>query len=262
MQDSYPTHQQFAKPFNSKRTVSEEQVRKGMSTNSRAAVKREQRLRNKWQVLPKSKRKVAFAPDKRKWHPSPIVGQLVLVTTLNEDGVSNVAPKNWISYMALGPSIIALGCSTKHWTAKNILRSKEFVINIPGANLVDTIWEAGYLDHPRPVESLGLTPIPSLNVKPPRIEECRAHLECVLDKHFAYGDEVIILGRIVAASIDQEALEAKDPYEYLKMLVFLEDGTFGTVRQAEKLKAGTRRRLKELISERRKRLLPAMDARL
>ncbi|MDG6995936.1 MAG: flavin reductase family protein [Nitrososphaerota archaeon] len=195
---------------------------------------------------PNLKDKVAFAPDKRKWHPSPILGQLVLVTTLNEDGVSNVAPKNWISYMAFGPSIIALGCSTKHWTAKNILRSREFVINIPGAELVDTIWEAGYLDHPRPVESLKLTPIPSLKVKPPRIEECGAHLECVLDKHFSYGSEIIILGRIVAASIDREALEAKDPYKYLRMLVFLEDGTFGTVMRAEKLNANTQRRLKTL----------------
>ena len=166
-------------------------------------------------VLRKPERKVSIEPDKRKWHPSPIIGQLVLVTTTNKDGTSNVAPKNWISYMAFGPSLIALGCNRKHWTAKNILRSREFVINVPGVNLVDTIWEAGYLDHPRSVESTGLTPIPSLKVKPPRIEECRAHLECVLDKHFSYGDEVILLGRIVAASIDQEALEAKDPYEYL-----------------------------------------------
>ena len=175
---------------------------------------------------------------------------MVLVTTVNKDGSSNVAPKNWISYMAFGPSIIALGCSTKHWTAKNILRSKEFVVNIPGADLVDKIWEAGYLDHPRPVESLGLTPISSLKVRPPRIEECRAHLECVLDKHFSYADEIIILGRIVATSIDKSALEAKDPYEYLRMPVFLEDGTFGTVTRAEKLNAKTVRRLKALKDSR------------
>lgn len=212
-------------------------------------------------VLQKPKRKVDIAPDKRKWHPSPILGQLVLVTTTNEDGTSNVAPKNWISYMAFGPSLIALGCSSKHWTARNILRSGEFVINIPGEDLVDIVWQAGYLNHPRPVESLGLTPIPSLKVKPPRVEECRAHLECVLDKHFAYGDEVIILGRIVAASIDQEALEARDPYEYLKMLVFLEDGTYGTVKRAEKLNKRTRKQIRELAQERRKKSLP-VDVRL
>ena len=91
-----------------------------------------------------------------------------------------------------------------------------------------------------------MTSIPSLKVKPPRIEECRAHLECVLDKHFAYGYEIILLGRIVAASIDKTALEAKDPYEYLKMLVFLEDGTFGTITKAEKLSKLARNRFKAL----------------
>ncbi len=190
-------------------------------------------------------------PDKRKWHPSPILGQLVLVTTMNKDGTSNIAPKNWISYMAFGPSLIALGCSTKHWTAKNILRSGEFVVNVPGTELVDKIWEAGYLDHPRPVESLGLTPIPSVSVKPPRVEECKAHLECVLDQHFAYGDEVIMLGRIVAASIDERALKSKDPYGYLRIPVFLEDGTFGTVEEGRKLNSKTRYRLRELAQGRR-----------
>ena len=58
----------------------------------------------------------------------------------------------------------------------------------------------------------------------------------------------------IAASIDKDALEAKDPYEYLKMLVFLEDGTFGTVMRAEKLRAETRRHLKELSSEMRRTL--------
>lgn len=208
----------------------------------------------------KSKRKVEIDPDKRKWDPCPILGQLILVTTMNRDGTSNVAPKNWISYMAFDPSLIALGCNIKHWTAKNILQSAEFVINIPGADLVDKVWEAGYLDHPRPVESLGLTPIASLKVRPPRIEECKAHLECVLDKHLAYGDEVIMLGRIVAASIDQEALEARDPYEYLKMIVFLDDGVYGTVRRAETLNERTRFRLKELLREKRTKQARAWDA--
>jgi hypothetical protein len=50
-----------------------------------------------------AKPKVSLAPDKRGWHPSPIMGQIVLVTTLNADGVSNVAPKSWISMVAFEP---------------------------------------------------------------------------------------------------------------------------------------------------------------
>jgi len=43
------------------------------------------------------KEKLSFSPDKRTWSPSPLLGQIVLVTSLNEDGQSNVAPKSWLS---------------------------------------------------------------------------------------------------------------------------------------------------------------------
>lgn len=181
------------------------------------------------------KQKVCFDIDKRTWHPSPLLGQIVLVTTLNEDGTSNIAPKSWISMMAFEPSLVAIDCNLLHWTAQNILARKEFVINVPGAELAEIVWKSHELPHPRPVEAAGLTPIPSLKVKPPRIEECKAHLECVLDQYRTYGDEVILLGRIVAASLDKAALEANDPYEYLKMFVYLEAGSYGVIERVRRL---------------------------
>lgn len=39
------------------------------------------------------------------------------------------------------------------------------------------------IPHPRPVESIGLTPVPAQMVKPPLIEECKAHLECQFVQH-------------------------------------------------------------------------------
>ncbi len=180
-------------------------------------------------------KKVPFSPDKRAWHPSPLLGQIVLVTTLNEDSTSNVAPKSWITMVAMDPPILAVGCNLKHWTARNALARREFVVNVPGAELVQVIWDCSALPHPRPVEAIGLTPLPGLAVQPPRIQECKAHLECVLDQHIAYGDEVLLLGRIVAASIDEAATEAADAYKYLRIVVFLEDGTYGVVEEGRRL---------------------------
>jgi len=67
------------------------------------------------------KEKLSLSPDKRTWRPSPLLGQIVLVTSLNKDGQSNVAPKSWLSMMAFEPSLLALGCDLAHWTAQNIL---------------------------------------------------------------------------------------------------------------------------------------------
>ncbi|MFQ5744986.1 MAG: flavin reductase family protein [Acidobacteriota bacterium] len=108
-----------------------------------------------------SKEKASLGPDKSLWRPSPLLGQIVLVTTLNEDGESNVAPKSWISMMVFQPPLLALGCNLGHWTARNILRSEEFVVNVPGDDLADAVWKSSALPHPRPVQAAGLTPIPS-----------------------------------------------------------------------------------------------------
>lgn len=181
------------------------------------------------------KEKVAFDLDKNTWRPSPLIGQIVLVTTLNADGVSNVAPKSWISMMAFEPPILALGCSVKHWTGRNILERGEFVVNVPGDDLAKVVWKSRTLPHPRPVGAAGFTPIPALIVKPPRVEECRAHLECVLDQSLTYGDELIVLARIVAVSVDEEAVCANDPYAYLRMFAFLENSTYGVIERARRV---------------------------
>ena len=65
--------------------------------------------------------------------------------------------------------------------------------------------------------------------------ECRAHLECTLDKHILYGDEIIILGRIQAVEIDQEVCEAADPYGLLGMIVYLEGNKYGVIEKSSQV---------------------------
>jgi flavin reductase (DIM6/NTAB) family NADH-FMN oxidoreductase RutF len=157
---------------------------------------------------------------------------VVLVTTLNPDGTSNIAPKSWLAMMAFDPPILALGCNLQHHTAQNILRERQFVVNVPGAELAEKVWRCQDLVHPRPVEAAGFTPLPAKAVAPPRVEECKAHLECELDRHLAYGQELILLGKIVAVSLDAEVCRAADPYAALQTFFYLEDGLYGVLEGA------------------------------
>jgi flavin reductase (DIM6/NTAB) family NADH-FMN oxidoreductase RutF len=179
------------------------------------------------------KEKTNLAFDKHNWHPSPLAGQIVLITTTNEDGTSNIAPKSWITMCAFSPPMLAMGCNRHHWTARNILERNEFVVNVPGAELAETVWKCSTLPHPRPVEAAGLTPIPAIKLKPPRIDECKAHLECRLDKHLEFGDELLLTGRILAVSIDTAAIDHDDPYSYLRLFAYLEGELYGVVERAE-----------------------------
>ena len=177
-----------------------------------------------------SEHKIAVDPDKRQWHPSPLPGQVVLVTTVDAQGQPGVATKSWVSMAAFGPPpVVMFGCSLEHATARNIQSTHAFVINIPGAELTQTCWAVGSdpsVRGPDRFERYGLTPLSAEVVAPPRIAECRAHLECKLDGVQTWGSEIAIFGRVVAASIDERATAGDAPlrYDALAPFFFLEGG--------------------------------------
>ena len=180
--------------------------------------------------------KTEFNPDKMSWHPSPLAGQIVLLTTMDSKGTVDVAPKSWITMISFSPPSLVIGCNRKHTTALNIDETHEFVVNIPGENLAHTIYHMPAVPSPRSPESQGLSTIPSLSVKPPSIAECFAHLECKLIKIESLGeeDEVLIFGEVVRSRIDSEAREGSyiNRYSNLRPVFFLEDGTYGVIDQA------------------------------
>jgi len=139
--------------------------------------------------------------------------------------------------VASDPPHLAFNCNREHWTARNILRGREFVVNIPGVELAKKVWRIAGLPHPRPVEAAGFTALPANRVKPPRIAECRAHLECTLVDQKKFGNEVWLLGRIVSASVDSKVASARDPFRVMRSFVYLEPGTFGIIGGAKRVRS-------------------------
>ena len=169
----------------------------------------------------------------------PLIGQVVLVTSINREKIPNVAPKSWISVFARKPAIVGFGCNVNHDTSKNILTTGEFVINIPGAELAKKIWKASESQgqDSKEIEKVGLTPLKSVKITTPRIAECKAHLECSLDWTKKYGDEIIIFGKVLLASIDKKAVEGtlEERYKYLKLLTYLDNGAYGVIKTAQRI---------------------------
>jgi flavin reductase (DIM6/NTAB) family NADH-FMN oxidoreductase RutF len=131
--------------------------------------------------------------------PPPVV----LASTLYGD-VKNVAPFGMNMPISSNPPLYAIGVRDSRDTYKNILETGEFVVAIPGPELVEEI-EATAKRFPREVsefEKAGLTPLASAVVKPFGVKECQANLECTLEWVKQAGDHYIMVGRVVAASID------------------------------------------------------------
>lgn len=169
----------------------------------------------------------------------PLIGQIVLVTSINRGKIPNIAPKSWVSILAAKPALVGFSCNMNHDTAKNIISTGEFVINIPGAELAKKIWKASELkgQDPEEIQKVGLTPLKSVKLTAPRIAECKAHLECSLDWTKKYGQEIIIFGKVLLASMDKKALEGtiEERYRYLKLMTYLDNGAYGVIKTVNKI---------------------------
>ncbi len=148
---------------------------------------------------------------------------VVLVSTLNEDGSSNLAPISsawWLDQSCM------IGIGSRSKTFENLLREKECVLNLPSANLVDVVdrlalttgrnpvpdykVNMGFKHVPDKFEYAGLTPIPSEIVCPSRVEECTVQLEAIVEKihQFSQPEDfaMAVETRIVKVHIDDSIL--------------------------------------------------------
>ncbi len=129
---------------------------------------------------------------------------IVIVSTINKEGIPNAALKT--NFMNVGVlREVAFGCFPEHHTHKNVLETGEFVVNVPSEEMIEQALVTA-VDFPRNVneiEKARLIAIPSEKVKPPRIKECKLHLECRLKWH----RDTIIVGEVVAASADEDLIE-------------------------------------------------------
>lgn len=181
--------------------------------------------------------KQAIGINARTWTVNPLAGPVALVSTVDRLRHVNIAPQSWISFVSANPFIIALGCDRRHHTAQNLLAMGECVLNFPGDDLAEQVWQAASFRAPGPGEpdARGFTPLPSTVVRPPRLAECRAHIECRVESVKEYGEGRVFLLEAVAASADTEAFTARDPYAYLRPMFYLTEGTYGVVERGARV---------------------------
>ena len=129
---------------------------------------------------------------------------VVLISTLNEDGSTNIAPSSSIWW--LGKScMIGLDGSSK--TTENLKRTNECVLNLASANMVEFVDRIanttgsktlplhkrtlGYRYVHDKVKEAQLTTQPAIKVNPPRITECQIQLEASVEKIHTFSDAPI-----------------------------------------------------------------------
>lgn len=150
----------------------------------------------------------------------PILASLVvprpiaLVTTLGPDGVVNAAPFSFFNAMGGDPPIVAFapgdrGDDLPKDTARNVRVGHEFVVNLVDESIADQMNQcAASLPYGESeLQRAGLTTSPSSLVKPPRIAESPASLECLEWGTLRIGANRIVIGLVKRVHLRDELFD-------------------------------------------------------
>lgn len=140
--------------------------------------------------------------------PRPIA----FVSSMGADGNLNLAPFSYFNAIASEPPLITIAIDRREGdpkdTLRNILETKEFVVNIVSESLLDAmITTSG--EWPRSTSEFGaagLTPVPSERVKPPYVAESPLQLECTLFQEIPLGNSHLVVGEVILGRVRDDML--------------------------------------------------------
>jgi flavin reductase (DIM6/NTAB) family NADH-FMN oxidoreductase RutF len=147
--------------------------------------------------------------------PRPIA----FVSTIDEDGIENLAPYSFFNAFSSNPPIVVFSSNrrvsnnTTKDTLANIEVNKEVVVNVVNYAIVRqmSIASAEYPHEVSEWDKSGLTKEASLLIKPSRVKESPVNMECVVKDIIPLGDQGgaghLIICHIVAMHIDENVLD-------------------------------------------------------
>ena len=149
--------------------------------------------------------------------PRPIA----FVSTIDAKGSVNLSPFSYFNVFSSNPPILIFSPSrrvrdntTKH-TLENAKETKEVVINIVNHSIVEQMSKSSR-EYDKGVNEFletGLTQVPSLKVKPPRVLESPISFECKVDNIVSLGDSggagQLIIAKVVQIHINKDYLDSE-----------------------------------------------------
>ena len=136
------------------------------------------------------------------------------ISSLSDDGVPNLAPYSYFNLVCDSPLMVVIGSNGEKDTLRNLeSEGGDFVFNMVTEELVEAMNRSATDLAPEvdEIAECGLTPLPGVNVKAPRIAESPIHLECQTHSVIDLNDRpshrnAIILGKVVGVHINPKIL--------------------------------------------------------
>jgi flavin reductase (DIM6/NTAB) family NADH-FMN oxidoreductase RutF len=156
----------------------------------------------------------------KKAYSKLLVRPVVVITTRSKRGIPNAAPFSFNSPISLEPPLYGFSCNPAHDTWKNVRENGEFVVNVVGKDFGELmqVLETDYPYEDNEIEHAGLTEEKAKTVKPPRLKEAKAWIECKFEKNVELGDHIWIVGGVLAVGVKDEFWKEKGVIDVEKLL--------------------------------------------
>jgi flavin reductase (DIM6/NTAB) family NADH-FMN oxidoreductase RutF len=147
-------------------------------------------------------------------------------------GERNIMTMGWHTVMEFTPSLVGCIIAASNVSFEMIRKSRECVINIPDADMIDTVAKIGNCDGDAvdKFTRFHLTPGKAAKVKAPLIKECFANFECRLHDARLVNQYNFFIFKVVKAHVAREPRFPKTLH-YRGEGVFTVDGGRGRDRR-------------------------------
>jgi flavin reductase (DIM6/NTAB) family NADH-FMN oxidoreductase RutF len=196
------------------------------------------------------KRRISLDVEHPIWERFFMVAPLVIVGTREPDGSHDLAPKHMVAPMSW-QNWFGFVCTPRHHTYLNAVREGVFTVSWPRP---DQLLEASLAAAPRyPAEGKPaldvLETVPAEVVTGILLADAWLHIECTTERVVDdLGENSLVIGRIVAASVDEASLRApdRDDQDLIRaapLLAYLYPGRFAEIAESRAFpfSAGMRR---------------------
>lgn len=135
-------------------------------------------------------------------------GPVTLLTT-SWRGNWNAMPAAFVTPLSIDPPLIGVAVHAARHTHDMIKYSEEFALNIPTRELLHHCQYLGSVSG-NEMNKFELTRLPTFRarrVEAPLLEGCVGWIECGVHDAYVVGDHTLFVGKVVAASAEQDAFD-------------------------------------------------------
>ena len=152
------------------------------------------------------------------WLTSTVIPRPIgWASSVAPDGTLNLAPFSFFNALSGEPPYLMLSVGHRanqpKDTLSNVLATREFVVNIVSEHVAlhMNLTSGNYSPDVDEFGVAGLTPAPSLKVKPPRVAEAHVNFECVLAQAVPLprSEYTVLIGEVVQIRVADEVLDER-----------------------------------------------------